>query len=89
VSCSFSGTVKDLMPGSGISFEDRGVPEGHTTTGRTLPRTRWSSFAVSLQALVRWHRELVRRKWTYARRLAGARLISDEVRELIVRIGKA
>jgi hypothetical protein len=30
-----------------------------------LPRPRWSSFVVRPQTLLRWHRELVRRKWTY------------------------
>ena len=56
---------------------------------RMLPRARWSSFVVSPQTLLRWHRELVRRKWTYARRSAGGRPpISDEVRQLILRIGK-
>jgi transposase InsO family protein len=56
---------------------------------RALPRARWSSFVVSPQTLLRWHRELVRRKWTYARRSAGGRPpISDEVRELILRIGR-
>jgi putative transposase len=56
---------------------------------RTLPRARWSSFVVSPQTLLRWHRELVRRKWTYARRSAGGRPpICDEVRQLILRIGK-
>jgi hypothetical protein len=33
--------------------------------GRVLPRQRWSSSLVSPQTLLRWHRELVRRKWTY------------------------
>ncbi|MGH2576452.1 MAG: helix-turn-helix domain-containing protein [Actinomycetota bacterium] len=56
---------------------------------RTLPRARWSSFVVRPQTLLRWHRELVRRKWTYARRSVGGRpAISEEVRELILRIGK-
>jgi transposase InsO family protein len=56
---------------------------------RVLPRARWSSFVVSPQTLLRWHRELVRRKWTYARRSAGGRPpISDEVRELILRMGR-
>jgi putative transposase len=55
----------------------------------TLPRARWSSFVVSPQTLLRWHRELVRRKWTYARRSAGGRPpISEEVREIIVRIAR-
>ncbi len=57
---------------------------------RALPRARWSSsFVVTPQTLLRWHRELVRRKWTYARRSAGGRTpISGEVRQLILRIGR-
>jgi hypothetical protein len=29
-----------------------------------LPRDRWTSFMITPQTLLRWHRELVRRKWT-------------------------
>jgi len=32
---------------------------------RTLPRPAWASFVVSPETLLRWHRELVRRKWPY------------------------
>src|SRR5712691_6933272 len=35
---------------------------------RVLPRPSWSSFAVSPQTLLRWHRELVRRKWIWTYR---------------------
>src|SRR5436309_108467 len=38
---------------------------------RVLPRDRWSSFLVRPQTLLRWHRELVRRKWTYRHRSPG------------------
>jgi hypothetical protein len=56
---------------------------------RALPRARWSSFLVSPQTLLRWHRELVRRKWTFRRRSAGGRPpIPDAVRELILRMGR-
>jgi hypothetical protein len=56
---------------------------------RALPRARWSSFVVSPQTLLRWHRELVRRKWIYKRSSVGGRPpISAEVRELILRIGR-
>jgi putative transposase len=55
---------------------------------KALPRARWPSFVVSPQTLLRWHRELVRRKWTYARRSVGGRPpITEEVRALILRIG--
>ena len=56
---------------------------------RVLPRPRWSSFLVSPQTLLRWHRELVRRKWTYPHRATGGRPpIADDVRDLILRMGK-
>jgi len=56
---------------------------------RVLPRAGWSSLVVSPQTLLRWHRELVRRKWTYKRTSVGGRPpISDEVRELILRMGR-
>src|SRR6266508_1086331 len=46
---------------------------------RALPRPRWSSFIVSPQTLLRWHRELIRRKWTYRRgRDPGGRPSLDE-----------
>src|SRR5919197_6500733 len=35
---------------------------------RLLPRGRWSVFLVSPKTLVRWHGELVRRKWCYRHR---------------------
>src|SRR5438552_17290787 len=34
---------------------------------RLLPRERWSAFLVTPATLLRWHRVLVRRRWTYAR----------------------
>ncbi len=56
---------------------------------RALPRARWSSFVVSPQTLLRWHRELVRSKWTHKRISVGGRPpITEEVRELILRMGR-
>ena len=40
---------------------------------RALPRRRWGSFIVAPSTLLRWHRELVRRKWMFKRRQASGR----------------
>jgi hypothetical protein len=32
---------------------------------RLLPRERWPAFLVTPGTLLRWHRELVARRWTY------------------------
>jgi putative transposase len=56
---------------------------------RMLPRERWAAFIVTPATLVRWHRELVRRKWTYRRRrVPGRPPIDPEIRFLIVRMAK-
>jgi putative transposase len=52
---------------------------------RLLPRGRWSLFLVSPQTLLRWHRELVRRQWTYRHREPGrprVRSVGNAVRTL-------
>jgi putative transposase len=53
-----------------------------------LPRERWPVFLVSPQTLVRWQRELVRRKWTYRRRRAGRPPLERERRELVLRLAR-
>src|SRR6266480_2854450 len=55
---------------------------------RLLPRERWSVFLVSPQTLMRWHRELVARKWTYRRRSPGRPPIDRELQELVLRLGR-
>jgi transposase len=57
--------------------------------GRLLPRARWSTFLVSPHTLLRWHRDLVRRKWTFGRISSGGRPpMSEKVREFVLRMGK-
>ena len=45
-------------------------------------------FLVSPQTLLRWHRELVRRKWRYDRRSPGRPPLDPELRELVLRLGR-
>jgi putative transposase len=56
---------------------------------RVLPRERWDSFLVTPQTVLRWHRELVRRKWTYRTRgRPGRPPIDPEIRDLVLRMAR-
>ena len=57
---------------------------------RSLPRWRWRCFLVTPDTLLRWHRELSRRKWKRWRtqRGPGRPPLGDEIVELIVRLGR-
>jgi putative transposase len=54
---------------------------------RLLPRSRWPSFLVTPTTLLRWHRRLGARRWTYAGR-RGRPPIGSEIRELVLRLGR-
>src|SRR5450756_1996964 len=55
---------------------------------RAMTRSSWSSFVVRPETLLRWHRELVRKKWTHRRTgRPGRPAIELHVRDLIVRLG--
>jgi putative transposase len=51
-----------------------------------LPPKRRRSFLVQPATLLRWHRDLVRRRWTYARRRQGRPPLASQVRDLILRL---
>jgi putative transposase len=57
---------------------------------RLLPRQRWaSSFLVTPQTLLRWHRILVRRKWTYGKEhTPGRPPIDPQTTELVLRMAR-
>ncbi len=55
---------------------------------RLLPPRRRGGLLVTRQTLLRWHRELVRRRWTYARVRPGRPLIDAEKRGLVLRLAR-
>src|SRR6266567_4348188 len=58
-------------------------------TSRALPRERWASFLVTPQTLLRWHRTLVRRKWTFQKaRKPGRPPIDPQTAALILRMAR-
>jgi hypothetical protein len=55
---------------------------------RLLPRCSRSAFSVTPETLLRWHRRIVARHWTYLNRRPGRPSLEREVRELILRIAR-
>jgi putative transposase len=56
------------------------------TLAKLLPRDRWPIFLVTPSTLLRWHRELIRRHWTYpAERGRG---LDPDVVELVLRLAR-
>jgi putative transposase len=53
-----------------------------------LPRSAWASFSVSPATLLRWHRQLVRRRWTYPQRRPGRPPLDRRVQALVVRLAR-
>ena len=53
---------------------------------RVLPRRRWAAFFVRPATLLRWHRELVARRWTYPRNRPGRPSTAGQVRDLVLRL---
>jgi putative transposase len=53
---------------------------------RLLPRQRWSAFFVTPATLLRWHRQLIARHWTYPHARAGRPPIDSTMRALVLRL---
>jgi putative transposase len=57
-----------------------------TALSRSLPRTAWAAFVFKPETLLRWHRQLVARRWTYSHRMPGRPPLERSRRELILRL---
>jgi putative transposase len=58
-----------------------------TAASGFLPRSRWGSFLVRPTTLLRWHRRLVARRWTYTDRV-GRPPLDRELRDLVLRLAR-
>jgi transposase InsO family protein len=56
------------------------------TLAKLLPRDRWRVFLVAPSTLLRWHRELVRRRWTYPS--PRRRGLDEAVIDLVLRLAR-
>jgi hypothetical protein len=55
---------------------------------KLLPRDRWPTFLVTPSTLLRWHRELIRRRWTYLANGRRRRELDSEVVDLVLRLAR-
>jgi putative transposase len=55
---------------------------------RSLPGAAWTSFPVKPDTLLRWHRQLVARRWTYAHRKPGRPPLESSPRAMILRLAR-
>jgi hypothetical protein len=55
---------------------------------RSLPRPAWTVFSFKPETLLRWHRHLIARRWTYAHLRAGRPPLERSLREWILRLAR-
>jgi len=67
-----------------VDWADRAVLAG---LARLLPRPAWQGRLVQPATLLRWHRDLVRRRWTYPSR-RGRPAVAAELRKLVLRLAR-
>ncbi len=67
-----------------LEWADRAVLAG---LARLLPRPAWRGLFIQPATLLRWHRDLIRRRWTYPSR-RGRPSVAAEIRTLALRLAK-
>jgi putative transposase len=67
-----------------LDWADRAILAG---LARLLPRPSWNRLFVQPETLLGWHRDLVRRRWSYPHR-RGRPAVSAELRALVVRLAR-
>jgi putative transposase len=68
-----------------FSWSDRALI---ATLAKLVPRERWAAFLVTPETILRWHRALVRRRWTDPHRRPGRPALPDVTVEVICRLAR-
>jgi putative transposase len=68
-----------------FSWSDRTLV---ATLARLVPRECWAAFLITPETILRWHRALVRRRWTYPHRARGRPRLPEATVELIVQLAR-
>ncbi|MGH3085066.1 MAG: helix-turn-helix domain-containing protein [Gaiellaceae bacterium] len=68
-----------------LTQADRGLL---AALSRSLPRTAWTNFQVKPDTLLRWHRQLGARRWTYSHRKPGRPPLGPSLRAMILRLAR-
>jgi putative transposase len=55
---------------------------------KLLPRRRWAAFLVTPSTLLRWHRDLVARRWTYANTRTNRPGLDPAIVEVVLRLAR-
>ena len=68
-----------------LTWSDRALI---SAVARLVPRQQWASFLITPETILRWHRALVRRQWTYPHRRPGRPTLPQETVDLIIRLAR-
>ncbi len=68
-----------------LTLSDRAIV---SALALVVPLERWASFLVTPETILRWHRALVRRRWTYPHRRHGRPALPQETAKLILRLAR-
>jgi transposase InsO family protein len=68
-----------------FSWSDRAIMAG---LAKLVPSERWPALLISPETILRWHRALIRRRWSYPHRPARRPALAEATVELIIRLAR-
>jgi putative transposase len=84
-SCDTSSPSLSGPPAASFDTADRALL---AVVATVLPRPRWGALGVRPETVLRWHRRLIARRWTYPHRLPGRPSTPRDQARLVVRLAR-